>query len=131
MCDMDSGEFQAIDDIGYCFDCERKTQEWKDKVLENVKSNESAKIKSDNIKNTLEYLLRITELWEIPYQDFSGTSDYCIYQQLWHSGRKSWIDETVKKAKPYFEGWDTWDKLPDEEYHVRVMSYFLSIDNIW
>ena len=52
MCDIDSGDFQAIDDIGYCFDCKRKTQGWKDKVFENVKSNESAKIRSDNIKNT-------------------------------------------------------------------------------
>ncbi len=133
MCEpfIDSGEFQAIDDIGYCFDYTRKTKQWKDKVFENVKSNESAKIKSDNIKNTFEYLLHITELWEIPYQDFSGTCEYSMYQQLWHSGRKSWIDETVKKAKPYFEGWYKWDKLPDEEYHVRAMSYFLSIDKIW
>lgn len=131
MSDIDSGAFQAIDDVGYCFDYTRKTQEWKDAVLKNVKSNESAKIKSDNIKNTLEYLLNITELWEIPYQDFSGTCEYSEYQQLWHSGRTSWIDETIKKATPYFEGWDTWDEMPDEEYHVRALGYFLSIDKIW
>ena len=131
MCDMDSGDFQAIDDVGYCFDCKRKTQEWKDKVLENVKSNESAKIRSDNIKNTLEYLLNITELWEIPYQDFSGTSEYSLYQQLWHSGRTSWIDDTLKKAEPHYQWWHKWDKLPDEEYHVRALGYFLSIDKIW
>ncbi len=133
MCEpfIDDGAFQAIDDIGYCFDYNRKTQQWKDKVFENVKSNESAKIKSDNIKNTFEYLLTIIELWEIPYQDFSGTCEYSEYQQLWHSGREYWIDETIKKATPYFEGWCKWDKLPNEEYHVRVMGYFLSIDKIW
>ena len=130
MSDIDSGAFQAIDDVGYCFDYKRETQEWKDKVLENVKSNESAKIKSDNIKNTLEYLLNITELWEIPYQDFSGTSEYSEYEQLWNSGRINWIEETLKKAEPYFEGWYKWDKMLNEEYQVRVISYFLKC-KIW
>jgi len=38
---------------------------------------------------------------------------------------------TLKKAEPYFDGWYKWNEMPDEEYHVRVMSYFLKIDKIW
>ena len=127
MCDLDSPTFQAMDDINYCFDVLRETQEWKDKVLENVKFNEAAKINSDTIKNTLEYLLNITELWEIPC-DQPDNEDY---MEFWNSGRLFWIYNTLKKAEPYFEGFHEYDKFPDEEYHVRVMSYFLKIDNIW
>ncbi len=127
MCDIDSPRFQAMDDIGYCFDQERQRQEWKDKVLENVKSNEAAKIQSDNIKNTLEYLLNITELWEIPCDQ----PDCEDYMEFWNFLRTSWIDDTLKNATPYFEGWYKWDEMPDEDYHVRVIAYFLSIDIIW
>ena len=127
MCDLDSPTFQAMDDINYCFDVLRQTPEWKEKVLENVKLNEAAKINSDTIKNTLEYLLNITELWEIPC-DQPDNEDY---MEFWNSGRLFWIYNTLKKAEPYFEGWHKWDEMPDEEYHVRVMSYFLKIDKIW
>ena len=127
MCDLDSPSFQAMDDINYCFNQDRQRQEWKDKVLENVKSNESAKIQSDNIKNTFEYLLNITELWEIPC-DQPDNEDY---MHFWNWQRSSWIEDTLDMAKPYFEGWYEWGEMPDEEYHVRVIAYFLSIDKIW
>ena len=127
MCDLDSPTFQAMDTIGYCFTVERQTQEWKDKVLENVESSESARVHCFNIKITLEHLLNITELWEIPCGDEEDED----YMQFWNSGRLSWIEDTLKKAEPYFDGWYKWNEMPDEEYHVRVMSYFLKIDKIW
>ena len=127
MCDFDSPTFQAMDDIDYCFSVHRESPLWKKKVLENVKSNEAAKIESDNIKNTFEYLLNITELWDIPC-DQPDNEDY---MHFWNSGRMYWIDDTLDKAKPYLEGWYKWDEMPDEEYHVRVIAYFLKIDKIW
>jgi len=133
MCEpfMDSGRFQADDDIGYCFDHYRQTQEWKDKVLENVKTNEAAKINSDNIKNTFQYLLTVTELWEIPWNDWSGTCDEHDYNWVWNSGREHWVNETFKKAEPYFKDFYEWGDVPDEEHVVRVMVYLLNIKNIW
>ena len=122
--EIDSDEFQAEDDMYCIFSYNRTTQEWKDKVLENVKMNEAARIKSDNIKTTFEYLLTIDELWEFPLQYRPGIEGrgYHLFCRMYIN---EWREMTLEKAASHFEGFARWDDLSDSEHSVRVMVYLL------
>ena len=132
MCDIDSPTFQAMDDINYCFDHNRKDPSWKEKVLQNITTNDAltriCKRLPNDIENTLKYLLSITALWEIPY---NGDSDEDDYNEFWGFGKDRWVETTLKQAEPHFKGFSEWTELPDEDYHVRAMTYLLKIDEIW
>lgn len=128
MDDFDSGIFQANDDVGFCFMQRRRSQTWKDKVLKNVKN---IKVHTIDIKSTFEYLLTKTELWDIPWNDFSGTMEEYDYKRWWDNLKNDWVKETLERAEPYYDKFIEWDDIPDEEHHVRVMTYLLNIDNIW
>ena len=114
MCDIDSPTFQAMDDIGYCFYFARNDPSWKEKVLQNIKTNDALsrvcnRLPND-IENTLRYLLSITALWEIPY---NGDSDEDDYNEFWRKGKDCWVKTTLEQAEPYFKGFLEWAKPND------------------